>query len=204
MEKYEGVKFQCVREGHSFEYDARLQELNRWTYLLSELGLTPLHSLGASGNQSYRVDARMFIITKSGMIPEEELILENYCQIRKYDEKKKMVHILGNSKPSSESVLHNLIYQTYPEVHAVLHGHSRLLLDFAEILQLPVTEKYYDYGTVELARSVLEVLDHQNRFILLKDHGFIAVEKSIYEAGMLILDVYTRLLEVIKENNSLM
>ncbi len=199
MEKYEGVKFRCRREGKHFEFDDRLKQLNRWAYLLSELGLTPLHQAGASGNLSYRVDAVTFIITKSGMIPEEDLVSENYSQIIGYDEKTKTILAKGQNEPSSESVLHHLIYQTYPRIQSILHGHSNLFLRYAEALHLPVTSKFHDYGTVELASSVLDVLDEQNSFVLLKNHGFVAVGESIQLAGTLVLEKCSGLLEVLKE-----
>lgn len=78
MEKYQSVKFKYRRTGESFPYDRRLTILNRWGYIFSQLGLTPVHSDGAYGNRSFRTGFTSFLITRSGMPPTEPLIPENY------------------------------------------------------------------------------------------------------------------------------
>jgi hypothetical protein len=40
----------------------------------------------------------------------------------------------------------------------VFHGHNDIIIAHAEELRLPVTEKEYESGTVELAKEVLKVL----------------------------------------------
>ncbi len=203
MEEYEGVKFRCMRKNRNFDFDDRLAQLDRWCYLLAELGLTPLHSLGASGNQSCRVANESFIITKSGMIPGQNFAPENYCKITGYDNESGTVYANGQCDPSSESVLHCLIYRKFPTMHSVMHGHSNLFIQHAKALELPVTSKFYEYGTIQLAESVLDVLDERNRFIILKNHGFVAVGKSVHSAGSLVLEQYSALLELLKGKDNL-
>jgi ribulose-5-phosphate 4-epimerase/fuculose-1-phosphate aldolase len=51
---------------------------------------------------------------------------------------------------------------------------------------LPVTEKEYESGTVELAKEVLKVLgDH--KLIVLRNHGFVSLGNTMKEAGELAL-----------------
>ncbi len=197
MEIYEGVKFQCVQKKLNFDFDDRLHQLNNWVYLLSELGLTPLHPQGASGNHSYRSGKTSFVITKSGMVPEKKLVVGSYSSVLRCDEAKGVIYS-GQAQPSSESLLHHLVYLNYENLNCVMHGHSHLLLQYADNLALPVTHEYYAYGTSELAKSVLDVMDENNRFVILKDHGFVAVGESVRMAGKLVLKKYAELLRVLQ------
>ena len=52
----------------------------------------------------------------------------------------------------------------------------------AEKLGFPVTEKEYKPGTIELANEVLRILG-DNDLIVIKNHGFIALGKTMKEAG---------------------
>lgn len=198
MEVYEGVKFHCHCEGRAFEFDKSLVELHRWSYLLSELGLTPLHPQGASGNLSCRRLGESFYVTKSGMIPEKVFSVSGYTLVQDYDEVTETLVFRGESSPSSESVMHSLIYRQFPEVKAVMHGHSGLFLQFSEILGIPVTKEYCEYGTRELALSILEILSETQRFALLRDHGFVAIGDSMDLAGGLVLEKYSELLEILR------
>ncbi len=197
VECYKGVKFQYVKKAASFDFDKRLYYLNRWAHLFFELGLAPLHSGGAAGNHSYRTAKESCIITKSGMAPRREPVVEQYVALLGYDEEKRIIYA-GRSHPSSESVLHYRIYQNFPGVQSVMHGHSRLFLQYAQALHLPVTEALHPYGTPELAESALELLDGNNRCIILKDHGFVVVGESIQMAGKLVLEKYIDLLKMLR------
>ena len=54
----------------------------------------------------------------------------------------------------------------------------------AEKLKLPVTEKEYESGAIELAKEVLKVLG-DNKVIVLKNHGFVSLGRIMKEAGEL-------------------
>ena len=82
MEKYQGVKFRNQQVKSSFSYDDRLDQLNRWAYLFSQIGLAPVHSEGAYGNHSYRTGNTSFVITKSAMIPSEILKPVDFCPLQ--------------------------------------------------------------------------------------------------------------------------
>ncbi len=198
MEKYEGVKFCSVNVGRSFKVENELVDLNRWTFILSELGLTPLHSSGASGNQSYRYKGESFCITKSGMVPQEHCVVENFCKVVDCNSETGEVFWQGDTHPSSESFLHHLIYDRFPSINCILHGHSSLFLKNAQKIALPVSKKYCDYGTVELGESALEVVGLKTPFIILKDHGFVAMGVTIQDAGKLVIDQLQLLLEYLK------
>lgn len=198
MEIYTGVKFKCLQCGNTFPYDERLAHLNDWAFILAGLGLTPVHPGGAYGNQSCRQGDTSFIITASGMIPEKGLVPENYVLIEGLDQQKGF-HVKGVRKPSSESLLHYSIYREFPDTEAIMHGHSRLLEEYATGLEIPVTRTFQPYGTAALAESAVDALREGTDFILLKEHGFVATGKDIDAAGNVVLDYYAKLIAVLKK-----
>ena len=198
MEVYQGVKFKFQRVKENFHYDRRLAELNRWAYLFSQLGLTPVHAAGAYGNQSYRTGETSFIITRSGMLPAEQLIPVNYCHVTGLDESSGTFITEGPAIPSSESLLHHALYQAMPGINAILHGHSALINGHAADLKIPVTPSFHPYGTPELARSAVELMDGAIRFFILKDHGFVALGEDIDSAGKLTLDYFAELVRLLR------
>lgn len=198
MEKYLGVKFKHKKVNPGFSYDSRLAKLNQWAYLLSELGLAPVHTAGAYGNHSYRVDHSSFVITKSGMQPAEKLQTENFCRIVNFEELTTTFEFEGTAAPSSESFLHRELYQALPEVNAILHGHCSLFNIHASALQLPTTTEFCEYGTMELAESALKLVTQSTRFFILRDHGFVALGEDIARAGKLTLTYFARLIELLK------
>jgi len=199
-ELYQGVKFSHTQISRSFHYDHRLELLNRWVYLFTELGLAPLHSSGAYGNQSYRTSDSSFVITRSGMSPQNSLDVENYVYIKGFDDISGTFTTEGISPPSSESFLHYVLYKSKPHIHSIMHGHSSLLCSYAKHLKIPVTEHYHDYGTPELAEAALQISEGPIDFFVLKDHGFVALGKDIKTAGELTLDYYLKLITLLRNN----
>lgn len=202
MEIYQGVKFQYTRVSKSFIWDQRLEILNHWTTLFTELGLAPLHGDGAYGNQSYRTSPSSFFITRSGMKPRKNLNPADYVHVTGFDSTNRTFTIEGTTIPSSESFLHNGLYEALPETNAILHGHSSLLSHYAEDLAIPVTQEFYDYGTPELAESALKMTGNNCVFFILKDHGFVALGKNIETAGKLTLDYYSELIKLINSHKA--
>jgi hypothetical protein len=84
-----------------------------------------------------------------------------------------------------------------PHIQAILHGHCSLLNIHAEALNIPVTEKFYDYGTPELAQSALLLAAPATPFFILKDHGFVALGEDIVSAGKLTLHYFSDLISLL-------
>jgi ribulose-5-phosphate 4-epimerase/fuculose-1-phosphate aldolase len=204
VEKYEGVKFLYTPVSESFIPDQRLKNLNHWAFLFAQLGLTPVHQDGAYGNQSYRTGKFSFVITISGMIPVQTLVIDNFCHVKKFDTGNNVSLTEGKQSPSSESSLHNAIYQAYPDINTILHGHSSLLETHAAALNIPVTDSFYDYGTLELADSALRLMHTSTRFFILKNHGFVALGSDIDSTGILTLDYLKRLISILQTCSSKM
>lgn len=198
MEVYEGVKFPFKYTAAEFSFDHRLKELNHWAWIFSQLGLAPVHPGGAYGNQSYRSSGCSFIITRSGMVPEKALQPEHYCLVEAYEETSASFLVRGCSPPSSESYLHHRLYQFLPGINTILHGHNSLFNSYASQLDIPQTNSFKPYGTVELAESALEIIDFGTRLFILRDHGFIALGEDIESTGKLVLDYYGRLINLLR------
>ncbi len=199
MEKYQGVKFQHHQTKTVFSYDHRLALLNHWAYLFSQLGLAPVHSDGAYGNHSYRTGETSFIITKSAMIPAEILRPQDFCHVIGFEEISTTFVTEGTAPPSSESFLHNALYTSLPHINSILHGHCALLNLHAEALDIPVTKKFQDYGTRELAESALDLVTPTTLFFILKNHGFVCLGEDIDSAGKLTLNYFSKLINLLQE-----
>lgn len=150
---------------------------------------------------SYRVGKDGFIVTKTGMIPEKTFEPSDFSYVELLDHRREEVRYKGKFQPSSECVLHERLYRNYDSVKAILHGHSSLMIEEAASLSIPVTSKFYDYGTPELADSAVDLFSLENKIIILKDHGFVAGGESIEEAGRLVLEKYGELLSLLAHNN---
>jgi len=197
MEKYRGIKFTTQNTGNYFEVDEQLTRVNKWVHTFGELGLAPVHPEGAYGNHSYRVKENQFVITRTGMIPREPLVESDYCLVC-YNENRGVFTTKGLHQPSSECFLHHHIYSSFPQVKVILHGHSSLLNKYAAQLNISETGKEYPYGTTELAHAAVDLLKTSNtNFFILKNHGFVCLGDDIDSAAALVLDYYSRLLQII-------
>jgi len=84
--------------------------------------------------------------------------------------------------------MHFAIYNQRKEINAVFHGHSPEILAHASALKLPTTHREDPYGSVKLVKSILETLEDYP-LIIVKNHGFIAMGKSMQEAGKITMDI---------------
>jgi len=199
MENYQGIKFGCNKTGESFKPDGRLDELDKWVWFLAELGLAPVHAEGAYGNHSFRLRQDSFVITRTGMTPRSQTCVDDYCLVEGFDKPNGTFSVRGKHEPSSESVLHLFIYRAFPWVATVMHGHSNLLNRYAQVLGIPVTSEKLPYGTLELADSAVEVIGEPTPFIILRDHGFVAMGHDIDTTGKLVLAHFAALIDLLRK-----
>ncbi len=179
------VRFKTVFASEKIPYDAKFVELKDWCERFQKNGLTPVVEGNYTGNLSFRSGGG-FVITASGLKNKENLTNECFVYVQSYDEQTNTFVVGGKKKPSSESIMHHLIYVNNEDVNAVFHGHNDLIIRYAEKLKLTVTKKKFESGSIELAKEVLKVLGN-NKLIVLKDHGFISLGTRMEEAGELAL-----------------
>ncbi|MBI5218476.1 MAG: class II aldolase/adducin family protein [Bacteroidia bacterium] len=190
-EIYEGVKFKTIFTGNDVPKDERLIQLKHWAMIFAERNLAPSDETGSAGNLSFRINKgeNQFIITGSKIELKNALENDSFVTVTNCDIEKGIVYAKGIREPSSESMLHYAIYKQRPYVNAVFHGHCDEILNATEKLMLPETLKYESYGTLELINSVTEILGKES-FIIMKNHGFLAIAGSVQEAGYITLRIH--------------
>jgi len=174
--------------------DAKIEELKEWSERFQKNELTPEFEGNYTGNLSYR-SKEGFVITASGLKSKENLSNNCFVYVKNYDEQNNTVYVEGSRQPSSEAVMHYLIYKTRKEINAVFHGHNETIVMNAEKMKIPVTEKEHEPGTIELANEALKVLGNKN-LIVLKNHGFVSLGRTMKEAGKLALATLKRSKEI--------
>jgi L-fuculose-phosphate aldolase len=179
------IRFSTVFVSDRIPCDPKIVELKKWSETFQKSGLTPEVQGNFTGNLSFR-SKEGFVITASGLKDKQDLDDVCFVYVKAYNEQGNTFFVEGQTKPSSESIMHHLIYKACGDVNAVFHGHNDSIVAYADKLELPVTEKEYESGTVELAKEVLKVLgDH--KLIVLRNHGFVSLGNSMKEAGELAL-----------------
>jgi len=181
-EKYVGPKFETILDKKKLFQNQETKELIFWCKKFDKLGLALKEDKWSVGNLSFR-KREGFIITGSSK-DMAKINIEKLAFVKKCDLKKKEVHVQGLTLPSSETFLHWFIYKKRKGVKAIFHGHNHKILEEATKLKIVQTKKEKPYGTIQLAKEVLKVLN-KNNFIILKNHGFLSLGKSMKEAGEL-------------------
>lgn len=179
------IRFNTVFASNKIPCDKKIGELKDWCEKFQINGFTPVVEGNYTGNLSFRSGGG-FVITVSGLKDKENLTNDCFVYIQAYDEQTNTFVVDGKKNPSSESIMHHLIYVNNEGINAVFHGHNDLIVRSAEKLKLPVTKKEYESGTIKLAKEVLKILG-DNKLIVLRNHGFVSIGTSIKEAGEIAL-----------------
>ncbi|MFC1738436.1 class II aldolase/adducin family protein [Planctomycetota bacterium] len=193
-EEYCGVKFKTVFIQKNILDNPEISELISWCTEFNKMGFTPGHN-GSFGNLSFRTETG-FIISCS-RADFSKIAVEDFTEVTGIDISKKEVYVNGLKKPSSESFMHNEIYDRRDDVNAVFHGHCDDFLQYGDKLGLAITEKEQPAGTIELMTEVIKVLK-DNNFILIRNHGFICLGDSMPSAGELAVTRYSQLQKIKK------
>jgi L-fuculose-phosphate aldolase len=187
---YQGVKFQTEFLEKKAPKDKRLEELKYWCMIFHNKNLCPPYEGGSYGNMSFRLTegSDEFIITGSRIGMKADLDNHSFVHVKNCDLVTKTIYASGCKEPSSETMLHWSLYKARPEVNAIFHGHSAQILKNTKNLELPTTSKEEPYGSVALVEKVLDCVDDLN-FIIMKNHGFIALGRNMTETGEITLTV---------------
>ena len=162
-----------------------------------------------SGNFSIRdEETQLVCITPTGMDREEM----SYHDIVVMRMDAKVVEAETGQRPTSESLMHFMVYQTRPDVRAIAHTHSKIATAFAvlnkpipaivyEIMMLGCKEGYIPVapygrpGTTALAASVVEPLKISD-VALMEKHGVIAVDSKDLKEALLKASYVEELAEI--------
>lgn len=184
---YNGVKFQTIYIKKEPPYDKSIDELKKWCKVFHDRNLAPPYPGGSFGNLSCRSEDGTFIITGSCIGLKCDLKNDSFVRVIDCDFEKLQIKVAGTRPPSSETLLHAAIFNMRTEINAIFHGHNVELLKNHYRRNLPETKSEKPYGTMELVQSVLELIDRYD-LIIMKNHGFIVVGKTMAEAGRSVID----------------
>ena len=186
------VKFEVEFVSRDVPDDDRVGQLRNWCVRFDQGGLTPkLGGTGRSlGNLSFRLqpDSPAFVITASTLSSKDELAPGDFVTVLESDPKRKIVLAAGIRDPSSESMMHHEIYKQREDIGAIFHGHDLEITACASWLDLPETQKEEPPGTPRLLGEVMKIL-HDEDFLVMKNHGFLALGTTMDEAGNVALEV---------------
>lgn len=102
--------------------------------------------------------------------------------------------VIGKYKPSVELPFHKLVYETRPDVSAVLHAHPPALVSYSLIRQIPdinviPTElnkvgiaKYEVPGSDALANRIVAEIKKGLDVVIMENHGVITCADNLFEA----------------------
>ena len=105
--------------------------------------------------------------------------------------------IIGDHKPSSEFPFHKLVYQSRPDVKAVLHAHPPALVAFSIVRKLPETRlvpnvelvcgrvgmaKYGLPGSSELGEKIAIEFKKGYNSVILENHGIVVGADNLFSA----------------------
>ena len=175
------IRFNTIFVSSKSPKSPKIQELKVWCEKFQKRGLTPKFQGNYTGNLSFRFK-NGFIIIASGLESKENLTNNSFIYVRSYNKTTNSFYVEGKMNPSSESLIHYLIYKTRNNINAVFHGHNDLLLKNAQKLNIQTTKNEYKSGTIDLAKEVVKCLE-QNKILVIKNHGFISVDKNMESAG---------------------
>jgi L-fuculose-phosphate aldolase len=158
-------------------------ELHATARAMADAGLAP----GTSGNVSARTPGGL-LVTPSG-VPYPTLTPSDLCEL---DAQGAPVGLRRHA-PTSEWRLHLGVYAARPEIHAIVHTHSRFATTLACLRRdLPAVHymigvaggatvrcaRYATYGSAELATAAVEALDGR-LCCLLANHGLVALGATL-------------------------
>lgn len=195
MEQEGTLKFECFWEKTGpVISDRELEVLNSWRNVLQDLNLVGAYPDGVGfGNISIRYGGGdWFIITGSGTGKQKQLTRKEYTLIISYSLSRNNLNCKGPVIASSESLSHAAIYETDPDVHAVIHVHHAEY--WKKLLRLvPSTNSDAEFGTPEMAREIIRLFHEtdvvQKKILVMGGHqdGIITFGKDLDEAGSYLL-----------------
>jgi ribulose-5-phosphate 4-epimerase/fuculose-1-phosphate aldolase len=188
-EIYSGTKFKTIFKEKKVLNNKKISELTKYCNKFTELGLAPFVDGGHAGNLSFRTE-NGFIITAAGtdLAKTSE---EDFVEVINVNNSE--VTVIGTKEPSSETLMHNAIYQKRPDINAIFHGHDKAVMENPQ--ELPITEKEQPYGSLELVQEVIKLLNTLNEntnYIIIKNHGILSLGKTMEQAGNLAIETHNK------------
>ncbi len=191
------IKFNCERTDENIIIPKKIFEiLSKWREKMFELGFIGVYSNGIGyGNISVRADVNSFYIsgTATGSLPVLEE--KHYALVNSWSFTKNSLSCSGMKNASAESLSHAAIYESLPDVGAVIHIHHKGMWD-KYLNTLLTTSPDILYGTPEMATEIQRIVKNVNpeldNILIMGGHeeGIITWGKTLVDAGDLILKYF--------------
>lgn len=191
------IKFNCIREDEHIKIpEQTFEALSKWRQIMYTSGLIGMYPDGIGyGNLSVRATACSFYIsgTATGRLPVLEE--KHYALVNSWSFSENSLICTGQINASAESLSHAAIYESLPQVGAVIHIHHKGMWDKYFNLLLTTSPEVL-YGTPEMAREIKEfagILKPERDNILIMgghEEGIIAWGETLDVAGEIILKYY--------------
>jgi L-ribulose-5-phosphate 4-epimerase len=173
--------------------------LEKWRSKLYRRKLVGIYDDGIGfGNISSRYKLLQFFITGSATGHKEKLLPYDYALVTSWSIEDNMLNCLGETKASSESLSHAVLYVSNENIGSVIHVHSKEMWEHYRNV-LPTTNKEVSYGTPEMAGEIFRLL-HKDNFpdsgmIVMGGHeeGILVYGPTLDDAGKLLLEHFTSL-----------
>jgi len=189
------IKFNChwIKAGPVSPDHTR--EINVWRDKLYALGLIGVYDDGIGfGNISMRYEGNTFIITGSATGGFKQLNENDFTLVTGYDLEQNSLECKGPIIASSESLTHAALYESAPEIQAVIHVHNlemwRRLMN-----RVPTTRTDAEYGTPEMAGEIKRLFRktkvQEEKILVMGGHeeGIITFGAGMDEAGEKLLQI---------------
>lgn len=145
--------------------------------LFDNIGLTTI---------SIRYAKRILINTRGSNITK--LQKEDFLEIVDYNPIKNIILAIGPKEAKVETPLHWIIHYAKNEVNAIIQiKNAKLIKEFEN--KFPTTDKEYQSGCIDQAKSVLAILRDSN-IVIIKNQGLIFVGNSSNEVEKLVIKTF--------------
>jgi len=207
-EGYALIKFEaeCV-DARPLALDGRMKDLIGYCSKFARLGFSKSYAEipedvrrrlsypdhGSEGNLSCREEGNVFTVTGSQLESKRHLSSRDFARVRSVNFKGNTAHVIyeGARTPSSESLLHAVIYMTMPGVNAIFHGHDdEAIAAFEKTLEthkdvaidgVGFTDIIPEAGTRQTSDATLKALEMGTDFAIIRSHGFVSVGESMHD-----------------------
>jgi len=195
MEGY--IKFNCIWEQKEIQIEQNIfEQLENARTKLYELGLIGMYPDGIGfGNISVKSDkSSSFIITGSATGHLTKLKSSHYALVTGYNFLQNTISCTGQTKASAESLSHAVVYESVPEVGAVVHVHCLWLWEKL-LNNYPTTSREIEYGTPEMAVAIQRLISwmkKDEKLIVMGGHreGILVFGNNLSEATDEIIKIY--------------
>lgn len=176
--------FDVLLEDCDISPDVRMSQLIVWAARLATLGFTPPYGQGDHGNLSCRTPRGLLITARETR--KATLTPRHFVEVLglQRNHSRFVIRCRGRCLPSTDSLLHWRIYQARPDIKAIFHGHDAMTLRKAGLLGLPISRRSARVPSIGLIDEVRRLAATHN-YLLLRDHGFLALAPTSVKAGTL-------------------